>query len=181
MAYVAIPDADLVGNAPAKQAVFRQMRDNILALSEFRAIEFKAAAQTVNNSTVLVDDADLEITVASGDVWILRYHLRLTTNASADFKFKITAPGGSTGNIGFRTTPASTSGTGGGTGLVAVNTEQDLLYASDVTGGYVGLDGYVTCGGAGTIKLQWAQNTAHASDTQLLAGSMLYSHNMTTL
>lgn len=132
----------------------------------------KASDQTVNNSTTLVDDNDLTVSIAANETVVIVGHIIFESNSTADFKHQFTGPSGSDGSFGIGGPRELTGGGLGGTGFYALN-------ASIPTSGHGGpasqsVFGVVRNGGtSGNITLQWAQNTADASDTKVLADSFL--------
>jgi hypothetical protein len=137
----------------------------------------KSTDQAVNNSTTLVDDTALQFSVSSGQTWVIKFDLIVSNASSAnpDWKSAILAPAGSTcgaqlsGSEGVgtifpqvTTTDCTTPGT-----LVNANV------ADDAGAGFnVSIQAVVTTGSAGSIKLQWAQNSAAITDLTVKAGSV---------
>lgn len=132
-------------------------------------IGFKTSAQTVNNSTVLVSDSQLFVTVAANTSYVFTGRFLYTSSTTPDIKFGFTYPvlatatytlygiaaGGATLGA-FHQTETSVGALEGGTTIACTMTGSWTIGAN-----------------AGTVQLQWAQNTANASNTQVLAGSFL--------
>lgn len=132
-------------------------------------IALKTAAQTVNNSTTLVSDSQLAVTVAANTSYVFTARLLYTSSTTPDIKFGFAYPllatatytlygiasGGAT-LAGFHQTETSVGALEGGTAIAATMTGTWTIGAN-----------------AGTVQLQWAQNTANASNTQVLTGSFL--------
>lgn len=137
----------------------------------------KSAGQIVNNSATYVNDSELLATVDASTVYTYQFMVFSTSGTVPDIKFTLTFPTGSTcsfGHIALVTTASPTgdadfgsysSATSGSSGVSAAGTTgvQLTLLAGTLTVGST----------AGTLQLQWAQNTATASDTTVHAGSNL--------
>ena len=139
-------------------------------------IVVKSADETVNNSATLQDDDELKFYVEPYSTWRWSMEVNYLSGTTPDFKPAIILPTGATPT----TFPA----------IVRVGAATASVFY--VYGASVGLDG----GGAtdmmfsawgivivgatgGFVKLQWAQNTADASDTKVLKGSTLMAFNVT--
>ena len=112
----------------------------------------KTANQIVNNSTAMVNDTHLLIPVGANEVWSLLYSLYGSSHASADFKFDLAGPSGST--------------------LYPTNA---LIFAGQGTGNVIGitLTQLIENGATpGNAVLQWAQQAAISADT------ILYEHSL---
>jgi hypothetical protein len=147
----------------------------------------KLADETVNNSAVLQDDDHLLLPVVANARYIFEIQLLLSSpNGTADWKFGWTFPTGTTMFWG-----AQVVGTGSTT-LVQFGAAFDsqapttlwdqatvaAIGGAAITGGFHAR-GVIRAGGtAGNVKLQWAQNTANASDSKLLADSVLIAHRI---
>lgn len=134
------------------------LRDNL------NGLHWRAAYQTSdlvkNSDTVLANCAGMTIPVASGDVWGIIGHSFCVSNATADLKLTLTAPGSSTGRFGILGPGAgigdlssTTFGTGLATSSPGTAADNAMLFA------------HITAGGAGNIQVQAAQNTSNAVDT----------------
>lgn len=121
---------------------------------------YQTADITKNTNTTLANLTGLVIPVLSGEIWKVKAHSFYVSNASADAKWLITAPGGSTGRWGIIGPGAGLgdlSGTDFTTALArsspGVNEDNEMLFA------------YVTAGADGNLQVQAAQNTSTAVDT----------------
>lgn len=126
-------------------------------------IIFKDADNTpVNNSTTLVNDSELLTAIAANEEWAFYFCAKYVSHASADFKFGLAVPSGATLHwvaqyLTFNTAIGMSEMTSGslvawGYGVASIAT--------------VILVGYCRNGAtAGNIQFQFAQSTAHASDT----------------
>lgn len=143
----------------------------------------KTADETVNNSAALQNDDHLVFAIAANETWIARYAIMYSSNTTADFKFTLWSPGG--GATGIFASH--------GLGLGAESNVYDLASQAYTTWG----TDIMACGGAGAVAaliilemlvvnsstpgnvtLQWAQNTADASDTKVLANSFLVAQRI---
>jgi len=132
---------------------------------------YKTATQTVNNSTVLQDDVHLKFAAEANKTYHVLVWMLLISQNTAHFKFKWSVPAGTWGGW-------VTSGHIGETTDQSAMTYNAEGFTQTIqgTGGYQVLmfEGiFKIAGTAGTVVLQWAQNTAHASNTQILDRSFL--------
>ena len=129
----------------------------------------KSADQTVNNSITLVDDDELLFAVGANEVWDVWLFLRLISDSTPDLKFAFTVP--PSGTIIILVAYASLQPQTDGTTAVVLSTsgaaQQYLLHCQ-----------YVGGATAGNVQFQWAQNTADASDTKVLANSSIIAHKL---
>jgi len=138
----------------------------------------KTANETVNNSSTLQDDDALLFPVGTSEEWAFEIVIYFTSNNTADFKAAITVPNNTTlewaytyrfsGGAAVRATVVSTSGS-----ALGVDGVGDGSYMMLVIKGYV-----KTTDTAGNVTLQWAQDTADASDTVVKAGSHLIARRI---
>jgi hypothetical protein len=138
----------------------------------------KASSQIVNNSTTLVNDAEITSAVSANVTYSFQLGLMWTSNSTADIKWGFTFPtgavcnwgatrlvssvGGLTGDADFGAFAPATSGTSvvsaGGTGLAQLSIVMGSLMVGST---------------AGSLTLQWAQNTAAVVDTTVYAGTWM--------
>jgi len=137
----------------------------------------KTANEIVNNSNALQDDDHMGIAVAAGAVYLMDGFWIYGADPAADIKVGFTGPAGATldwvrGGMdsaatavtgGFNSTAqtlgsAPSLGAVTGVGTILIATPKGLL---------------VTGGAAGTLQMQWAQNTAQANNATLYAQSWL--------
>ena len=153
------------------------IRDNMRVTTHLLAR--KSADQTVNNSAVLVNDTHLLFAVAASEVWWLQAWLMFDGGTIPDIKFHWTLPASATMRWG-ATSDGDASFGGSWSSFstpVALLTEASTpAYATIGAGTTIGLSltGIaVVAGTAGNVQLQWAQNTANASDTIMRTNSCL--------
>ncbi|GAA4626596.1 hypothetical protein GCM10023196_035480 [Actinoallomurus vinaceus] len=131
----------------------------------------KLSDQTVSNSTTLVNATDLSIPVAANATYLVRLRASYSASTTGDVKFSWTSPSGATvqryiigPTSGTTDTSATTvqmrrrSGTAspaGGDGTANFSTYQEDISVQ-------------TTGTAGTLQLQFAQNTVDAANGTIL-------------
>jgi hypothetical protein len=136
-------------------------------------IAYKTTDETVNNSTTLQNDDALLIPLEPSEAWVFNASLRYSSGTTPDIKFAFTVPGSS----GISWGPMA----GGRWVAAGTFTQTDNVAASGAAldfmgsgaGTWLAVAGVVTADSSGNLQLQWAQNTANASDTKVLAGSRL--------
>ncbi len=124
----------------------------------------KTSTETVNNSAAMQNDDELLWAVAANTVYRFELHFFYNSGATPDFKFQFTLPAGGIMRWGYIAVDTSLNFRHPG-----YRTETDVAsIGGDGTDRYVIVNGIVaTVGTAGTLRLQWAQNTADASNTQV--------------
>lgn len=132
-------------------------------LQDIRVVR-KTADETVNNSNALQDDDHLFFSILANQVWLVRYHLWVSSSAVADSKVDITVPAACDGKHG------NPSGFPLGTALSTAVT----INHSGAAAGYYEHWAIIRNGAtAGTVQLRWAQATAEVSDTIFYTNSAL--------
>lgn len=139
----------------------------------------KAAAETVNNSSVLQDDADFLFAIAANEIWAVDMHIFITSGgATADAKVTWVLPAGASmlllalGIVDTNNTSHG-EGTTPGTAVVVplafagVSTIQLHIYALLVNGAT-----------PGTAQFQWAQNVATVEDLSFAINSYLVANKL---
>jgi len=141
----------------------------------------KTADQTVNNSTVLVNDTHLLLPIAANEEWVFHLTLYIKNadgSGTPDFKFQFTVPALASIEyvyVGLNAAAAMAHQYSPNWAGVAAVLTVDVANAIRV----ITIDGLVQAGAnAGNVQLQWAQNVANASDTNLKAGSCLIAHQL---
>lgn len=140
----------------------------------------KSADETVNNSTVLQDDDHLFVTVEANATYWLDALIFYSTNATADLALKWAAPTGAFINWtsgGMHATGGTAGNYGDMSSALRRITDQAVLGGSLES--VARPSGLLTVAAtAGTFKLQWAQGTADASNSKVLAQSALRLHRL---
>lgn len=132
----------------------------------------KAANQTVNNSTTFVSDNTFAWAVAANEKCFIELSIKHTNDGTADFKCQWTGPAAPTlvWYSGGVCRPGANCNN-----LNAVGTAFSTLTSTNAAFGGVEQGQYYLYvengANAGTLQFQWAQNTATAVDTIVMAGS----------
>jgi len=133
---------------------------------------WKTADETVNNSATLQDDDALILALSASTTYRFEFELWYSTGAVPDFQFVPAYTGTQTATYHLTsfTVPAGTTST-----REEVHTSFSTYNATAGGGthGWARVEGILITNAAGNLKIQWAQNTADASDTKVLAGSRL--------
>jgi len=130
----------------------------------------KVADETVNNSSAMQNDNELFIAVAASKKYRLLSRIIYNSNSTADMKFQFTYPVGLTATYSLLCV---------GSGLATWAVYEQYETGVGIVEGAgadrsIIINGTVAVGGtAGTLQLQWAQNTANLSNTVVKAGSYL--------
>ncbi len=135
----------------------------------------KTSDQLVSNSTTLVDDNDLQMSIGANEVWEVNWMLRVTGSAG-DFQFAVTIPSGATMWITARGDADDSNDDYGE--LTTSGSALQLNNAMSIsdTGTLIELKGIVTNSStAGTVKLRWSQAVANATATRVKAPSYLHA------
>ena len=136
---------------------------------------YKAANESVASSTTLQNDDNLKFSVAANDIWTFELFLIVSGDAAGDIKIAFTAPTGATINWGaigqtiadaFSDAVVSGSGTTASFGVGAAS--RTILIRGTV----------VVSTTAGTIQLQWAQDTSSVTATVVATGSHITAHQI---
>jgi len=127
----------------------------------------KTANETVNNSATLQDDNHLSFHLPANGQWIFDASIKWSSGATPDLKLDWTLPSGATGTYGVVGDQAQA------TPDAQLSITTSNVFLSSGGGNFsTYLAGEITMGSAaGLVTLQWAQNTANASDTILQKGS----------
>ena len=116
----------------------------------------------------------LSFAVAANEVWAFDGYLLVTGALSGDIKLAFTVPSGATlrwSGIG----DDIVDGNGSETNWAVIGTSgASAGYAIQTTETYIRVRGTVVNGAtAGSVQLQWAQNTSNVTATQVLVNSTL--------
>lgn len=127
-----------------------------------------ADATTKISNTTFADDGVLQFSVAANSDYVFQFYIYVTSTTGG-FKYQFTGPASPTllWHDGY------TSPGGAHTLITAFSTAQNG-FASNVNGNQVTVTGMLRNGAnAGTVVLQWAQQTSDAAGTTVKAGSFL--------
>ena len=130
----------------------------------------KTVTETVNDDDTLQDDDVLLFPVLANKTYHMRCWILVLSNATADFKFQWAVPAGAGIDL-----VCSDQLNPGANNAIAYRAA-GAPYVINGTGGYevYFMEGLVyIVGTPGNVVLQWAQNTAHASDAQIYGRSWL--------
>jgi hypothetical protein len=135
----------------------------------------KTSSQAIISSAVLVNDGELLISgLLPGEIWSFDALLVYEAHATPDIKFSFVAPAGSSGTW----TILPTTVAGGG---LQVSSSLSFGGAQVAAGGGLGTvivvtaRGILVVGSAGSLQLQWAQNSANANPSTLHAHSTIFA------
>jgi hypothetical protein len=159
MALTTVPAA----GAPLRGSVFAALMAERIPL-----FARKTSDETVNNSAAMQNDDHLFLSVEANSQYRIEARLRQSSGTTPDFKFQFTLPSGASGFYTVHTI---------GAGAAAYTLFDDnMTLPQTVEGGTAGIlaEGLIVVGAnAGTVQLQWAQNTANASNTTVFTESYL--------
>ena len=141
------------------------LTDSAIPLSSY-----KTASENVNNSAVLQNDDVLLKAVEASSVYIVEAHLFYFSGTTPDLKIAWTVPAGATLVWGGVYYDAALAMTSNGNFATAAN----LAIGGSGGDAHASLFGLLTTStAAGTLQMQWAQNTANLSNSTIYAGSYL--------
>lgn len=135
------------------------------------------ADTTRNNSTTLLNVTGMSVSLAASGTYLVDGALAYTTGATPDIKFAFSTTGSPAGWWSLMPVTAGSTGTIGD--IVAFR--DTSFTAAQSAGGSDTLSGNCTCmpkayvvtTAAATMQLQFAQNTANASDTIVRVGAWM--------
>lgn len=157
MAFTTVPGAGARPDASTFYALINELRPLFVR---------KTADETVNNSTTLQNDDQLALAVEANVTYWLSMRLLMSSGATPDFKMLFTFPSGLTMKL-HNVEPTPT---------ISVPYDQTTVAAVSGTGAdaTIQVEGLVVVSStAGTLQLQWAQNTLNASNTIVRADSTM--------
>lgn len=144
----------------------------------------KTVDESVASSTAVQNDDTLLFAVAANEVWVFEVILSIETVTAADFRFRFDSPAGSSGvygaigaALGAASVESSARWSAGGFSL-------GITTSLGSTGGSgantpVFIHGIIANGStAGSLTLQWAQNTSDATATVVKANSFIVAHKV---
>lgn len=130
----------------------------------------KTSDETVNGSAALQDDNELTVAVEASATYLLELHLIQNSGATPGFKLSFSIPTGATWVSGSYNAGSSVANEQFGvmplvglSGITGAGANSLLIVRSLITISTT----------AGSVTLQWAQNTSNASDTIVRSGSWL--------
>lgn len=137
----------------------------------------KTSDTTVNASTTLVDATGLSLTLDADSTYILDSYIAYSSGATPDIKFAWTIPTGMTGHWALFGQTSSATGSVGSMDMRHATSFTTALAAAG-SGSFSSLmvvlpRAYLVTDSAGTLQLQFAQNTSNASDTIVKTGSWI--------
>jgi hypothetical protein len=138
-------------------------------------ILYQGSDATRNNNTTLLS-TDLVFPGAANGIYAVALHLFYTSGTTPDIKFGMLGTATTTGSVGLQTVATTTTGL---TGDVQTGRMTNFTTPGTIARGGGGALGVYCPGGGiirmgatgGTVTLQFAQQTADASDTVFLADS----------
>ena len=137
-------------------------------------VAYKTSNQSVTSSTTLVNDNALSLAVAANAVYRMELGMTYTADTAGDIKIAWTTPASSTIAqavcMGLSTT-AATSSDDFTVGASSAPPFGGIGAGSPAATLYIFI--FTTAGTAGTLQLQWAQNTSSATATTVQTGSYL--------
>lgn len=138
----------------------------------------KANDQSVTSSTVLVSDSDLVLSVAASATYVVSGYLNYAGAAqgTGDLKLTFTVPAGAT--LSYTLVRMDTAGATGLTNPSGA-TVTNVAGTSAVADRSVFISATLVLGGtAGSLQLQWAQNTSSTTATVVRARSWLWAQRI---
>ena len=133
---------------------------------------YKLAAEAVTSSTTLQNDDELFLPVAANAFYILDCWIQFNALVGADIKIAWTVPTSATMNYSALGT-GPTNYTDYDTSVVSSGTARPAKGNAPTPQAISSRGHLQTSSTAGTLQLQWAQNTSNATATSVLAGSWI--------
>ena len=128
----------------------------------------KSADESVNSSTTLQDDDDLQITLAANSDYEIEYMIFVqSASTTPDFKFQFTEPDGVYRGVGVTSAVTSVQIFDESTAATAFSLDANAI---EFMKGTIVIE---TAGAGGVFKLEWAQDTSDATATTVKKGSSL--------
>ena len=159
MALTSLPAAGSKLRATVLESLITEVRD---------PIAYKTADETIASSTTLQNDDELFVTVAANAAYRLQHDFVFNSGTTPDIKFTYSLPSGGAGKvIGWAHNTSNVIFTFNGLATATYSLSGIAAVA------FVRVSGYITTSSAGTVQVQWAQNTSDPGSTTVLAGSSL--------
>jgi len=133
----------------------------------------KSIDETLSANITPQDDDELKFSIGANETWTAQFVIQQNSGTVPDFKFGVTAPVGATCDVSINDTISSTnsvSNLGCGVSQAVTGNAADevtFVYATIVNGST-----------AGTVTLQWSQNTSDPGNTTVQAGSTVVATNI---
>lgn len=126
----------------------------------------KTVTETISATATLQDDDELTFAIGANEAWAFRFVVQGNSATQPDFQFAVTAPSGASCTVGVVDGEGAVAvgnlGCGVTSGVIVGNGTNDVYeVAGSVTNGPT----------AGSVTLQWAQNSPNAANTVVYAGS----------
>jgi len=138
----------------------------------------KTADEIVNNSTTLQNDDHLLLAVGANEVWSFFAYLKvISQTGTPDIKFDWSLP---TGGVIQSLPHDDIAVLAANTPIAPIGAGTNFTFALPANSERIALVWGLYVGGAnaGNVQLQWAQITATAEDTKVLANSFLIAHKI---
>lgn len=134
---------------------------------------FKANNQTVNNSTVLVNDTELVLPLpAASSRYGFQFNLRYSTNTTADIALSFSGPAGATITFGGAGPDTSAANVFNAASNYSDTIAPASLFFGGGATGNISVQGSVeTAAATGSLTLRFAQAIANASNTTIASFS----------
>lgn len=144
---------------------------------------YKSTSQSISNSTTIVDDTDLQFSIAANEIWVMEYTIDAGANLSTTgCQLQMTVPSGCTMSFkpSVQVDVISASGTyvrvTGTSGATLDFGTTNLPGASE---GIFRILAYASNGStAGSVKLRWAPSTNTGTALAFRAGSCMFARRM---
>jgi hypothetical protein len=159
-----------------------ELNDALNQINGYDVFKRSAADESVVSSTVLQNDDDLVVSVVASATYLVQWHLRTDgATGAADLKYAFTGPAGATmvwSSLGLDVGAATN---------VAPISQDVLTLTTTINHGTIGVGTVAHVRGsgilvvsttAGSLQTQWAQATANATATRVLANSWLWARRM---
>lgn len=160
------------------------------ALNNLAKMAFMSSSVTVNNSTTFVNATGLSLSLDASTSYAIDGWLHWQSNPTPDIKFQWTVPSGMTGFWMLLGPPGNVAPVAGSERInygnfgVASQATSFSAAGDDEFTGTVFIAAFphatFTTTNAGTLQLQFAQNTANGSDTILRIGSWIRAVKLDT-
>ena len=150
------------------------VRDNQLTIGPHLIVRKTVDESVVSNTTLQNDDV-LLMSLGATETWMFQCNVIFSSSTTADFKVAFTIPASATiaATAMWNNATASTANIRSWTSSGAANDLQALGITELL---FLPIYGIVTTAGtAGSLTLQWAQNTTDATNTTVRANSTLYA------